>query len=761
MTVQQLVSTALICLGGVCTSLLYSQNQPGTKFHIKKAKGEIVLDGVLNETDWEAADVAGDWFMNYPVDSIPAEFVTEVRMTFNDEFLYFSFVCEDDDTPDIVNSLRRDFEYDLNDNVGIAIGPYNDYLNGFFFVITPKGVQMEGTISSGGGNDGFNTFWDNKWYSKVVKYENKWIAELAIPFKSFRYKSDVKEWNIAFDRFDLKHNQKTSWIRTPIQFNTGSLAYSGQLVWDDPIPPAGVNISFIPYVAGGFSQDNQVEPTEQSSDLQVGFDAKIGVTPSMNLDLTFNPDFSQVEVDQQIINLTRFEFRFPERRQFFLENSDLFANAGFPSSRPFFSRRIGLARDSSGFLQQVPILYGARLSGSINKDWRLSVLNMHTKEKLSLGLPAQNYSVATVQRNFWQQSSFSLTFVNKQSLDVNPADTLKYFNRNVFREVIEGDRRELRPNTYNRVVSADLELLSKGNKWYHSSYIGKSFDDFNNRENLSGAAFFRYSTRNMEAFMGSTFVQENFNAEAGFVPGLNVYDEGFVDLFGQVSYNFFPANKNIIVTGPSINLRQTYVPGGILTDEDYSLSYGANFANTSAVEISYNYVFQQLTNDFSLIDSDQYLGFKKGERYSWHTISAEYQSNTRKLFNYNLEATYGGFYNGTNFNIGGEMVFRYQPYGNVSLRFDYNDIKFAEGYGEEKFFLIGPRIDLTFSDKIFLTTFVQYNNLADNINLNARLQWRYQPASDIFIVYTENYLPDNLNSKNRALVFKATYWINI
>ena len=215
------------------------------------------------------------------------------------------------------------------------------------------------------------------------------------------------------DRWELKRNRKSSWIQTPIQFISASFPYGGQLIWDDPIPSSKSNISIIPYITANTSADNEVEPTETNSGFQAGFDAKIAITPSLNLDLTLNPDFSQVEVDDQIINLTRFEFRFPERRQFFLENSDLFDLAGYPGARPFFSRRVGLATDSTGLVQQVPISYGARLSGSLSEKWRVSVLNMHTKEETSFGLPAQNYTVAALQRNFWAQSNVTLSLQKK------------------------------------------------------------------------------------------------------------------------------------------------------------------------------------------------------------------------------------------------------------------------------------------------------------------------------------------------------------
>jgi hypothetical protein len=331
--------------------LVLAQNSPGTSLHIRKAKGNIVLDAKLDEADWQTADVARNWFLNYPVDTVFAPFQTEARVTFDDQFFYVSFLCYDDNTPDLINSLRRDFEYPYNDNVGVNVGPFNDGLNGFFFAVTPAGVQREGTISGGGsGTDAFNSFWDNKWYSKVVRYPDRWIGEAAVPWKSFRYKSDLTEWNILFDRSDKKRNMRSGWIRTPIQFPTGMFAFSGKLIWDDPIPPARTNISVIPYVAGITSREGLGEERKRSSELQAGFDAKVGITPSMNLDLTVNPDFSQVEVDQQVINLTRFEFQFPELRQFFLENSDLFSRAGNGDLRVLYCLNHGCPGGANGTL---------------------------------------------------------------------------------------------------------------------------------------------------------------------------------------------------------------------------------------------------------------------------------------------------------------------------------------------------------------------------------------------------------------------------
>lgn len=744
-------------LSFLVTFSLAAQNRPATQVHIKRATGEIKLDGILSESDWETADVAENWYLNFPVDSAAAPYQTEARLTFDDHFLYFSFVCYDDSSRDVINSLRRDFDYDRNDNVGMNIGPYNDRLNGFFFVLTPAGVQMEGTIATGGANeDSWNIYWDNKWYSKVTKYDDKWIAEGAIPFKSFRYKSDLKEWNISFDRLDKKRNHKSAWIHTPINFPTGTFAYSGQLVWDDPIPPAHTNISVIPFVAGRLTEDKEVTPTEKHRELQAGFDAKVSVTPSLNLDLTVNPDFSQVEVDQQVINLTRFEFQYPERRTFFLENSDLMATAGFPPARTFFSRRIGLVKGNDGLYTRVPIQYGARLSGSINPKWRMNLMNMQTGEKKSMGLPAQNYSVAVIQRNFWKQSNVAITYADKESLGVGAGDSLTYFHESVF--VKNGT--SLTRNKFNRVLTGDLELLSGDNKWSASGYISKVFDPLKSDKTGSGGLFGAYNARRFNISMGGYSIDKNYNAEMGFVPSYRVYPGQFSYLISAI-HKRYPVNRSVFQHGPRLDLQNTHIPDGTLTDKAYSAGWDFRFLNTTQIKISYNYIYQRMTNTFSPVDSEKYTTFKQGEVYDWHNAMLTFQSNVRRLVNLTFQSSYGGFYNGTNLNFTGQLNYRYQPYGNISMRVDYNDVRLKEGYGKEKLFLVGPRIDLTFTDKLFLTTYVQYNNLLDNMNLNARFQWRYKPASDFFIVYTENYMPSPFGTRNRALVFKFTYWFNL
>ena len=755
------LSLTLLFFGLVaCEGFAQTRNKPGHGLAISRAKGVIVTDGVLDEADWKTASVATNFFLNYPVDSLPASFQTEVRLTFDDNFLYLSFVCHDDNKPNVVQSLRRDFEWSLNDNVGVYMDPFNDFTNGFYFNITPNGVQREGSMSGGGtGEGGYNANWDNKWYSSVKRLEDRWIAELAIPFKSFRYNQSQPAWNLNFVRQDLKRNQVSSWIATPIQFFPSALAWTGKLQWQNPAPHAGTNISFIPYAITSMAKDN--ENGTSGNAVNAGFDAKVAITPSLNLDLTVNPDFSTVEVDKQVINLSRFEFQFPERRQFFLENSDLFSAPGFTTfSQPFFSRRIGLARDSAGFLQKVPISYGARLSGKIGPNWRVGLMHMQTKEAPALGLPSQNYTVGVLQRQIFKRSNVDIFLVNKESVGLGDYDPKKFYHQSLVKEVWNGTSTVTKLNTYNRVAGIDFNLITTNNKWGGKAYYHQSFDDFSEGDKFSYGLYSTYNVRKLSVTGGFMGLGKDYSAEVGFVPSSNVYP-GLFSPFVMTDLKFYPKSGPLVLIKPGISYDETRVPDGTLSDRNMGLNFAMNFLSTAMFTATSKNIFQKLQSDFNALNPKGDSTFLKGEAYHWNEVELKYTSNTRKLFTYMLKVSGGGFYSGTRGGLAGTLSYRVQPFGSISLTGDYNHIELPPAYGTATFLLISPRVDFTLTDKIFFTTFVQYNDRYDNVNLNARFQWRYKPASDFFIVYTENYLPEHLQSKNKTLVLKLTYWFNL
>jgi len=309
------------------------------QLHIQKATSAINIDGEMNEIAWQNAEAAESFFMVTPMDTSHSNVKTTVRMTYDDKNIYIIAICYLTKSETyMVESLRRDFAFGKNDNFIFFIDPFDDRTNGFTFGANAAGAQWDGALSNGGSAD---LSWDNKWQSVVKNYSDKWIFEASIPFKTMRYKKGITRWGINFSRLDIKVAEKSSWAPFPRQFPTASLAYTGDLVWDAAPPEAGANISVIPYVLGGLAKDYEHKsPTIIRKD--IGGDAKIAVTSSLNLDLTVNPDFSQVEVDRQVTNLDRYELFFPEKRQFFLENADMFAGFGYATIRPFFSRRIGL-----------------------------------------------------------------------------------------------------------------------------------------------------------------------------------------------------------------------------------------------------------------------------------------------------------------------------------------------------------------------------------------------------------------------------------
>lgn len=733
-------------------SLLGQQYADKYQLVASKIKGEITLDGRLNEDFWKSAQQAEGFLQNFPEDSVAAVDQSIVKLAFNDEFLYIAGICyEGSGKEDIVTSLRRDFDWPNNENFSIYIDPFNDYTNGFTFGITPYGVQREGLVTNGVD---VRTDWDNKWFSAAKRYDDRWEFEMAIPFKTLRYDDENGDWNIVFLRNNLKRNERSAWTLVPQGFRPSAFAFAGRLTFDAKLPKAGSNFVVIPYVASGISKNHE-DGTPTDTNFQTGFDAKIGVTSSLNLDLTVNPDFSQVEVDRQVTNLGRFEIRFPERRQFFLENQDLFGESGFGNARPFFSRRIGIAQDTAGNSIQIPINFGARLSGKIGQNWRLGFLNMQTQREESARLTgteeiensfkllSQNYTVAVLQRQIFDRSNIGIIAVNRQAFDYNEGDST------------------LSTTKYNRVVGFDYNLLSADGRWEGDMYFHQSFDPDKKDDSFSGGAFLRYNTTKFTLGAITSMVGEGFNAEVGFVQRKNIVR---MTTFGD--YRFYPKNSGVVNNhGPGG--RYSYFGDLELdrTDLEYRISYQVQFNNTMQAEFEYNYTYQFLRDDFDPIDG--YV-LSEGTDYDWRSYSLSFNTDRRKLFWVDADVRFGGFYTGDIQRYRGALNYRYQPFLNLSVAFDYNniDLPYRPDFPEDEansseFWLFSPRADITFTDKLFLTTFVQYNERADNINLNARFQWRYKPVSDLFVVYTDNYFPDSFASKSRALVFKLTYWLNI
>lgn len=704
----------------------------------------IVIDGLLDEEVWKNADIAQNFQQNFPTDTVGAIAKTEIRFTYDQKYLYIAAVCynSSDDAKYVTPSLRRDFRGGGNDMFVIHFDTFDDRTNAFQFGINPYGVRREGLVSNGGGQRGdLSLDWENKWIGETTMQDGYWVAEIAIPFKSIRFKEGKTTWNFNAYRIDSNTGERSAWNPIPRNFVLYSLAHTGKLNWDKPLKNPGANIAVIPYISanasasGGYTDpdDGQVARNSKSG-FDAGFDAKIGLGPALNLDLTVNPDFSQVEVDQQVTNLDRFEIFFPERRQFFLENADLFAEFGDNGLRPFFSRRIGISRDeSTGQNVENPIRFGARLSGKINNNLRLGILNMQAAALEDIEVPEINYTVAVLQQKIFSRSNLSFLFVNKQDLEntVNPSI-----------------------NQFNRVLGIDYNIASRDNRLTGKVFYHQSFDKEDPKSDFATAARLQYSVVPYEIEGAVQVVGANYNPEVGFV---RRRDYNFVS--GRFQKNFYPSSNVFQRLNPQIEATMFTNPEFGTTDSEFNLSFGGQLLNTGRFDIGvtrqYTFLFQDF--DPTRKGNEPLPAFSD---YTYTGVRGNYNSDTRKKFYYNVNAYVGEFFNGNRLTLAGRMNYRFQPYGIVSMDFSYNKIDLPDPHGKADLILVGPRFDITFSKKLFWTTFIQYNNQIDNVNVNSRLQWRFAPVSDLFIAYTDNYFPEDMINKNRSIVIKMTYWLN-
>lgn len=721
----------LLLLSGSMTVMAQTKavNRDKYRIHISQTSEKIQVDGLLDEAVWQTAEKSGKFQRVTPTDTGFAKAQTEVMLTYDGTNIYLAAICFDP-TPGKrpIQSLRRDFTFMGNDNFAVFFDTYNDQTNGFGFYISAAGVQYDHL-----GYDGsrVNASWDAKWRSAVKSYDDRWVIELAIPFRSLRYFEGDTEWGVNFGRLDLKTNEKSAWAPMPRNFNHCDLAYTGTLIWDKPLGKSGLRFSLIPYLTGKVTRNNRPVQSDAKWSGNAGFDTKVMLSTSMNLDITVNPDYSQVEEDRQVTNLDRFELYFPERRQFFLENSDLFADLGNSAARPFFSRRIGM---------QVPVNAGARLSGKLGDRWRVGLMDMQTgKDSMQAGItddiPASNFAVAVLQRQVFSRSSVTAFFINK-ALTGDYADTL-----------FEG-------REHNRVAGLEYNLASPDNKWTGKAFYHQSFNSDVSLRTATLAGDLGYSTRYFGASLSSTWIGRDYNAEVGYIRRT-----GYFEVSPTVKYTFYPTGSRVLSHGPNLSFDLITDSEFNMTDRSTALGYTIGFQNRSQLTFKAN-------EDYVLLDrpyDPTNTGGQKlaaGEDFNWYTGTAGFSSDSRKLFTYSLSAGYGSYYNGTKLSLTGTVSYRFQPYGSISVSANYNDIELPDPYTSATLVLLSPRLDVTFTDKVFLSTFIQYNDQTDNVNMNIRLQWRFAPVSDLFIVYTGNSYADGFANKNRGLVVKISYWLN-
>lgn len=725
------------------TSIGVAQNisdfQKQFQLNITATSTEIKIDGLLEEPIWKTAQKVSIDNKKYPNNIGKPQQATEAMCTFDDKNMYFAFIVHSKGDQ-LIKSLKRDVGYEGSDGISIVLDPLNQKTNGFFFVLTASNVQSEDQLSSS-SEDKPSWSWDTRWYSATKIYEDYWIAEIAIPFKSLRYNELQTVWGINFLRADFKSNEYNCWTRVVPTFHSYDLGYTGMVTFPSKLPPNNNNVILQPFVTGNVSQDHENANAQRGSG-NAGFDAKFTLNSSLNMDVTVNPDFSQVEIDQQVTNLTRFNIFLPEKRNFFMENSDLFAGFGNPLYRPFYSRTIGLDKEGN----QIPILIGARLSGNLSPSVRIGMMNMQTGKKGDYS--PENFTAFTIQKRFWARSVIKGYFLNRENFISeekaarNPLDrfgrnagvSFNYTNSDGTKNVEVNYHHSIKPTIQNQNGYVDASITRTIKNTTYTAYVGN--------------------------------VGKNYYTDMGYVQRIENYDairdtvirQGYKNFFGNISHKIF------LTKGPigriQLNLEEflNYTPDNTFNENEMSLKVSVEMKNASGVSLTSS------NNNLNLLFPTQPADGKPLPMgtYQYTNYNLMYFSDMRKLFSYRLGLFAGEYYNGTVQGWGLGISWRNQPHLNIDINCQLNEIKLPYPYGSAKLLLVAPKIEYNFNTKLFWTSFIQYNTQSNNFNINSRLQYRYRPMSDFYLVYTDNYFTDPLfKNKNRALIFKFSYWFNL
>jgi hypothetical protein len=597
------------------------------------------------------------------------------------------------------------------------------------------------------------------------------VAEMAIPLNSIRFNPGETHWGFNVARFDFKNNEVSCCARVPRNFNVSSLVFCDSMEFDGGlVAKKAKNFAFIPYVSGIGSQGVQGKQSSLTDPVtanpKVGFDAKLALSRSLNLDITMNPDFAQVDVDVQQVNLTRYSLFFPERRQFFIENSDLFANFGFRQIRPFFSRRIGLGANGP-----VPILGGVRMSGKLGSNLRIGAMNITTQSQ-DLGtlgvLPGVNYTVLSAQKKVFSASNVAMILVHDQKI----GKLVEFKDRN---------GNWSKTGDYNTVAGTEFNLLTKGNLWAGKGFIQKSFyPGLGVKEGFAHATWLRYRSLNWTGMWNHEYVSKEFSARSGFVPRTDNFDPisgkiikyDYWRLEPMITYNYYPKRNAVVNHFGLVASNSSYYDSSFHgTESESEVGLDVNFQNSSMFHLSLDHSYYDLFLPFDPLDEGKYfLG-----KYEWTAVHTEFTSNNRKPLSGFVEASYGGYFMGKKYEFGGNLSYRVKGLGKRKLPLllfnaNWNHINVVMSDSQTSAInLIGFKTEYSINTNTYLTGFLQYNTQSEKMNVNVRFQWRYRPMSDFFLVYSQNYdqfqsvLPNRnayLGASYRTLAAKWVYWFN-
>lgn len=694
-----------------------------------EAKEPVRIDGTFDDEVWERAEPVSGFVQAEPRDGEPATEATEMRVAYDVDNLYIAAYCRDSE-PDgiVVNNIRRDFQEGDQDSFAVIIDTFSDRRNGYLFITNPEGARSDQQIAGEGRER--NASWDAVWFVRTRRVADGWTIEMAIPFRSLRFdRGGTPSWGINFSRRIRRKNEIDYWSPVPRSYDVTRLSMAGNLVGLPAVDP-GRNLRVKPYVLGSSVRETGAGGFDGKAD--VGVDLKYGVTSAMTLDVTLRPDFAQAEADQQQVNLTQFSQFYPEKRDFFLENSGIFYvgdaarnNRVHLNPRPdtdllmFFSRRIGLTRGGV----PIPILGGARMTGQAS-GLAIGVLNIQTREEGSI--PANNYTVVRVRKNILANSDIGAIFMNREATG--------------------------RANDFNRVYGVDSYLRLFGNLDWSAYFVKTASPDVTEGQNAVRTSL-NWEGRFFHGKGGFMTIGERFNNEMGYYrrSGARKYfldtgirprpkalqRRGIRELHPHVVHSYYTDLSGRMV-GKSFHNGLTF----FLNNGGYS-------------QISFNQKSEVITGPLRLHPDATPLS---PGQYDWDEFAYQVQSDPSRVLSASATVTWGDMWGGDQSSVSAGIDVR--PHYKFSASLDLRRTRITYGDRPDRNFtaqLWTMRANYSFNTNMFVDSLVQYNHDYDQFNANVRFNFIHRPLSDLFIVFNEQrFMTEDAVPAGRGFVVKFT-----
>jgi len=694
-----------------------------------EVKESIDVDGNLSEPSWQNAPVISDFFRMEPRQGGTTLYQTFVRILFDKSNIYFGVFCRDSAGKKgvRVQDLRRDFLYGENDVFYLQLDPQNLKRYCISFQTAPYGAQRDLQAFDDAFRD---NDWDALWTVRTHITDSGYYAEFAIPFKTLRYNkasdSTTASWGLTLARLARRDYEVTVFPKVPQSFSPYRMTYAAELK-GLKLPPPSANIRVQPYVLYQYSTARNAGGEKATiGEFKGGGEVKWAINPRAVLDLTFNTDFAQADVDQAVNNLTRFNIQFPERRQFFLENRGVYAGADVRGLKPFFSRSIGLSNTQFN-AEPVPIDVGIRYT---ERNQKRTLAGLYVRQRGTDFQGASNFALARYLKNYGEQSNTGLMITHR----LDEAEGSKGITQR-----------------HNTTLTWDGFIRPKDD--FNIQYlVSASRDNTNDSIGFAGNFWIEKQANKWYGFWKSTYIDKKYLPGMGFVFATNtLYNNpgGYYiwrpkGKLGKLIRRWDPgAYVNYYQNASNFRFQQADIylfPVYIIFQSGAFLEY----AITPTWQ-NIDFPFQQLS-----IPLEQKPYF-----YTRHYVS--HRTDQSKKLSLATKFEWGRYYNGRLQTL--LLTGRIAPLPNIAFTGTYERNNFQNlGVNKEdlKTDLFTASLRLAYNPRIQATVFYQYNSFDERGRWNVRGSWEFAPLSFLYIVFNETSFANN-PARNQSVINKITY----